>query len=250
MADPTTELAKEFLEMNHYSVRKETKFHQNKKAQGTPSDIDIIAISPKGIPELKLGECIVGEVKNWSIMKRETFDEIYDDKFRFMESQPQYAWQQLKDFIPTKNFDKVLFCFATNQDTYDYALKKGINIVTTGQMLKNLASFFKTSERNWTYYPEMYNYNAIKGLMCYLYKCNNYKDKLTLEDLVWIDYSQEKRYRNLFADRNAKFLEEFVYHQTSGEIFSKLLERCEKEYPEWLKRKLKENQKFWKYLTA
>jgi len=61
MADPTTELAKEFLEFNDYLVRKETKFQKNKKLQGTPSDIDIIATRPniKKIGELELRENII-----------------------------------------------------------------------------------------------------------------------------------------------------------------------------------------------
>lgn len=48
MADPTTELAKELLEFHDYLVRKETKFYKSRKLKGTASDIDIIAISPKG----------------------------------------------------------------------------------------------------------------------------------------------------------------------------------------------------------
>ena len=113
LADPTTELTKEFLETNNYTVRKETKFQKNKKLQGTPSDIDILAISPKGIqtPDLQLGECIVGEVKNWSITKRTKLDEVYKDKFHFIDSQPKLAWQQLRDLVPTKKFDRVIFCF-------------------------------------------------------------------------------------------------------------------------------------------
>ena len=44
MADPTTELAKEFLEFNNYLVRKETKFYRNKELKGTASDIDIMRV--------------------------------------------------------------------------------------------------------------------------------------------------------------------------------------------------------------
>lgn len=116
-------------------------------------------------------------------------------------------------------------------------------------MIKNLASFFKESPRNWTYYPERYNYNAIRSLMCYLFDCSKYKDKLTLEDLVWIDPKKDKQYRNRFAEINAKFLEDFVYYQSTGEIFAKLIERFADEYPDWLKKQLKANPKFWKYLS-
>ena len=60
MADPTTELAREFLEFNNYLVRKETKFYRNKGQTGTASDIDIIATSPRGMKKgsLRLGRNI------------------------------------------------------------------------------------------------------------------------------------------------------------------------------------------------
>ena len=49
MAEITTELAKEFLEVNDYSVRKDTKVHKKTRQRSgepyqTPGDIDIIAI--------------------------------------------------------------------------------------------------------------------------------------------------------------------------------------------------------------
>ena len=45
MSDPTTELAREFLEFKNYIVKKETKFYKNRKIKGTLGDIDIIAVS-------------------------------------------------------------------------------------------------------------------------------------------------------------------------------------------------------------
>jgi uncharacterized protein (UPF0305 family) len=116
-------------------------------------------------------------------------------------------------------------------------------------MLKHMTQFFKTSKRNWTYYPERYNYNAIRALMCYLFDCTRYKDKLTLDDLVWIDPETEPKYRNRFAEMNAKFFEDFVYYQTSSEIFVKLVNRIAADYRGWFKKRLKENKKFWNYLT-
>jgi len=253
VADPTTELTKEFLEINNYLVRKETKFQKNKKLQGTPSDIDIIAVSPKGIQDkdFQLGKCIVGEVKNWPILKKSTLDKVYKDKFHFIDAQPRLSWKQLKKLVPTRKYEKVIFCFATTQEVYDYALNKHcIKIVTMGVMLKNLAKFFTTSERNWTYFPERYNYNAIRGLMCYLFDCSRYKDKLTLKDLVWIDPTSNPQYRNRFADLNAEFLEDFVYYQTSWEVLGKLIDRAARDKPAWLKKRIKSNSKFWNYAEA
>ena len=86
MADPTTELTKEFLEMNSYLVRKETKF-QNKikddELYGTCSDIDILATSQLGLHmgDFQLSKVIIGEVKNYSIMNKGAIKDIIDNKF-------------------------------------------------------------------------------------------------------------------------------------------------------------------------
>lgn len=251
MADPTTELAKEFLEFHSYSVRKETKFYKNKKLEGTPSDIDIIATSPKGVEigELELKENIIAEVKNYEITNKKAFDKIYKNKFRYIDN-PQISWKQLKKYIPSKRFDRVLFCLATTQDAHDYALKKyKIKIVTSGFIIKQIAKFFKESPRRWTYYPERYNYNVIKGIMYYLFHSYRWKDKLTLEDLVWIDPQKEPRYRNQFVKINSRFLEEFVYHQSTGEVLTNLIDRLAKQDPQWFRKQLRSNKKFWVYLT-
>lgn len=252
MADPTTELAKEFLEFHDYLVRKETKFLRSKKLKGTPSDIDIIAISPREtkIGELELKENIIAEVKNWQIMKEETLDDIYENKFQFIDDEPRISWKQLKKYIPHKRFDKVIFCLATTEDIYNYAWEEyKIKIITTGFIIKQIAELFKERERRWSYYPERYNYNVIRSILYYLYNCYKWKDKLMLEDLVWIDPIEEPRYRNQFVMLNSKFFEEFVYHQTHREVLINLINRLAKEHPTWFKKQLKSNKKFWTYLT-
>jgi len=253
MADPTTELAKEFIEFNNYSVRKETKFQRSKKLMGTPSDIDIIAVSPTKtkVGGLDLEENIVAEVKNWAVTKKGTLDEIYEAKFKFMDTYQKISWKQLRKYVRSKKFDRVVFCLATTEEVYDYALRKyGIKIITTGFMIKHIARFFKESARNWTYFPEWYNYNIIRSIMYYLFECHKWKDKLTLEDLVWIDPKRDSHYRNKFVEINSNFLEEFVYYQSSGDVFSNLIKRLAKEDPYWLKKELKSNKEFWTYLTG
>lgn len=251
MADPTTELAKEFLEFNNYSVRKETKFYKNKKLTGTPSDIDIIATSPRGIKigNIELKENVIAEVKNWEITKKKQLDKVYKDKFKYIDK-PEISWKQLRKYISSKRFDKVIFCLATTEGVFNYALEKyGIKIITTGFIIKQIAKFFKESPRRWTYYPEWYNYNIIRSIMYYLFNSYKWKDKLKLEDLVWIDPVKESRYRNRFVEVNSKFLEEFVYHQTSSEVLINLINRLAKEYPGWFIKQLKSNKKFWNRLT-
>ena len=252
MADPTTELAKEFLEMNNYLVRKETKFYKNKELKCTASDIDIIATRPKGIRigDLKLQKNIIGEVKSGEVTKRRQFDEIYEDKFKFIDDEPEISWEQLKEHISGRAFDKALFCLTTTKDVYDYAQEEyETKIITTGFIIKNMADFFKNSEKSWSYYPEWHNYNILKSIMYYLYSSYKWKDRLTLEDLVWIDPEAEPRYRNQFVDVNSKFLEGIIYNQTSGKAFVNLINRLAKEDPGWFKKKLKSNKKFWVYLT-
>jgi len=252
MADPTTELAREFLEFHNYLVRKETKFYKSKEQKGTPSDIDIIAISPCEtiIGELKLRQIIIAEVKNWQVVNKDTLDAIYEDKFQFLDDEPAASWKQLKKYIPQRRFDKVLFCLATTEDVYNYAWKKyRIKIVTTGFIIKQIAELFKERERRWSYYPERYNYNVIRSLMYYLYNCYKWKDKLTLQDLVWIDPVEEPRYRNQFMELNGKFFEEFVYHQTNRKVLINLINRLTKDDPRWFKNQLKSNKTFWKYLV-
>lgn len=253
MADPTTELAKEFLEFNNYAVRKETKFQRSKKLMGTPSDIDIIATSPKRtkIGNLDLEENIVAEVKNWEVTTKEKLDEIYEDKFKFMDTYPRVSWRQLRKYIRSKKFGRVLFCLATTEKVYEYALRKyGIKVITTGFIIKHIAAFFKESERAWTYFPEWYNYNIIRSIMYYLFECHKWKDKLTLEDLVWINPKADRRYRNKFVELNSKFFEEFVVYQSSGKAASSVINRLASEYPAWFKSELKSNKKFWTYLVG
>lgn len=252
MADPTTELAKEFLEFHDYLVRKETKFYKSKDRKGTPSDIDIIATSPRETKfgKLILNENIIAEVKNWEITKEKILDDIYEDKFQFIDDEPRIAWKQLKRYIPSKRFDRVIFCLATTERVYNYAFDEyRIKIITTGFIIKQIAELFKGKEKRWTYYPERYNYNLIRAIMYYLYNCYKWKDKLTLEDLVWIGPEEEPRYRNQFVKINSKFFEEFVYHQTGGKVLANLISRLGKEDPSWFKRQLKSNKKFWRYLT-
>lgn len=250
MADPTTKLAREFLEFHGYLVRKETKFYKNKELRGTASDIDIIATRSSHAKELGLKKDIVAEAKNWEILKKKTLDRIYKNQFKYINDYA-ISWKQLEKYISTKRFDRVIFCLATTEDVYDYALKKyRIKMVTTGFMIRLLAKAFKEKSRRWTYYPEWYNYNMIKCIIYYLFNCYAWKDKLTLEDLVWIDPEKEGYYRNRFVEVNSKFFEKFVYHQSPPrQVLSNLIEKLANERRRWLKNRLKSNKKFWFYLT-
>ncbi len=251
MADSSTEIAREFLELMGYAVRKETKFFKNKKQFGTASDIDIIASRAKElrIDGLVLGKNIVGETKNWDVDNRGTLDWIYEDKFRFIDNS-KISWPQLKTFFETRSFDRVLFCLATTNEVFKYARKRyGITIVSAGLMIKQMARFFRESDHNLTYYSEWYNYNMLKTIMRCLYEIK-WKDKVTLEDLVWIDPSKNSKYRNKFIEVNSRFLEEFVSRETDGIVMGNLLKRLPEKW-DWkrIRDQLKSNRKFWSYLV-
>jgi hypothetical protein len=165
LAEPVTELAKEFLELLNYSVRKDTKFYKNAALSGTASDVDIIAIHPTGVKlnGIELGRNIVGEAKNYEIWDKEDIDDIYSEKFRYADD-PAIGGVQLKRFF-NGGFDKVLFCLGTRDPLPKYALDTyGIKILTSGLIVREIARSFRESPKRWSYYPEWYNYNMISRL--------------------------------------------------------------------------------------
>ncbi len=85
--------------------------------------------------------------------------------------------------------------------------------------------------------------------MRYLYEINQ-KDKLTLEDLVWIDPKKNWKYRNVFIKTNSRFLEEFVSKETDGVVVDNLLKRMPVDWSwKWMKDELRSNREFWAYLV-
>lgn len=227
MADPTTELAREFLEFNNYIVKKETKFHKNKELEGTPGDIDIIAISPKGVDlgEFKLKKIVVAEVKSWDVTTKEQFNNIYDDKFYFINKE-NIGWKQLKKYISSKKFDRVLFCGGTTHEVYKHAEKNGVRIITSGFIIKYFCDYY-TEDFKDTYYPEAYNFDLIRAIINYLNESHGFKDQLTLKDFVWIDTYKNSRYTTKFNKRNSKFMADFLNYD-----YEQLRELI-KEDPEW-----------------
>ncbi|MBI4452479.1 hypothetical protein HY637_03555 [Candidatus Woesearchaeota archaeon] len=222
MADPATELAREFLEFNKYIVIKQTKFHKNKKLKGTPGDIDIIAISPKKckLEGFTLKGIVVAEVKNWNVKTKAHFNDIYSDKFKFINND-KIGWKQLKKYISSKKFDRVLFCGATTNAVYKYAEKKGVRIITSGFIIKYFCKHY-TKYRKKTYYSEAYNFSLIRTIMNHLNKFGTFKDKLTLKDFVWINHEEDAKYTNQFNERNGKFMADFLFYDE--EQLRKLIE--------------------------
>src|SRR5208283_3820203 len=98
-----------------------------------------------------LGQYIIGEVKNFEITTIKYFEQVYKNKFKFIDKYSDSAFEQLKYLIPQtyNKVDKVLFCLATTDEVYNYALDKHeIKIVTVGQIIKSMAKNVKDNERN------------------------------------------------------------------------------------------------------
>ena len=70
----------------------------------------------------------------------------------------------------------------------------------------------KKKKASSTYYPEAYHYNFLRSLIKYLYQSHRFKDKILLEDIIWIDPDEEPRYRNQFNKLNSNFMGKFIYH--------------------------------------
>lgn len=205
MADPTTELAKEFLEVYGYCIRKVTKFVKNKKLKGTPSDIDIIAVKSKktNFIKLVLDKQIIAEVKNWPVYDKQTFDHIYDDKFKYINNH-DISRSQLKDYFSSSKFDRILFCHSTTPEIFNYAFKKKVKIITSGFIIKQLINFDKKQKKD-SFYPEWYNLSLINTLLDYLVHSYEFNDKLLLEDLIDIDFKKNPRILKKFYNLNLKY---------------------------------------------
>ena len=199
--------------------------------------------------EFSLGKNVVGEAKNWEVERRSTLDWIYRNKFRFIDNSG-ISRPQLRTFFKSRSFDKVLFCLATTDDVFEYAQSKyGIKVMSAGFMIKQMIKFFRSSDHNFTYYPEWYNYNMLKTVMQYLYTMN-WRDKLTLEELVCIDPRTDSRYRNHFMKTNSKFITDLISKETEGGAFEILLRRIPDDWDrKWVKDVLKSNKGLWSYLT-
>lgn len=212
MTDPMTDLASEFLYLNKYHVSTEVKFYKNKEQKGTKGDIDIIARRVKNLKldDLTLGKNLVAEVKSQIIKRKTAFDNIYSDKFAYIDDL-DIGWSQLKDYVPNKNFERILFCLATTEEVYEYALKKyNLRILTFGFIFKELNKLYQETGQR-TYIPGASFFSMTRWLSWYLFKSHLYQDKLTLEDFIWIDPDDEPRYTKEFNRLNSDFMSRLLW---------------------------------------
>lgn len=208
-----TELAREFLYLNKYHVSTDVKFYKNKEHKGTKGDIDIIArrVNDLKLDDFILGKNLVAEVKSQIIKSKKNFDDIYSDKFAYIDDL-EIGWTQLKNYVPGKNFERILFCLATTEEVYKYALKKyNLKILTFGFIFKEFNKLYQESGKR-TYIPDAPFFSMTRWFSLYLYKSHLYQDKLTLEDFIWIDPDEEPRYRKEFNKLNSEFISRFLWY--------------------------------------
>lgn len=253
MPDAMTQLAKEFLELNHYIVSTNIKIPKSKNQ--TESDVDIIASSNKGSKtladefDLKY-KTIIGEVKNYSISSGKTLTEVYYSKFKHVEENP-FSRNRIKEYVRLSHkFDKVLFCKDIKPSVLKYAKKHKIKIITAVQMISYMARHYKglitnNAKRSHTYYPEWYNYNTLRILMDALADPSYYRDRLHLKDLVLLDFDTQGSTRSGFIHQNQSFLEGFSYHAKQDVILKNLITRLYENYPRAIIDILKSNNKLW-----
>ena len=218
MEEPMTQLVKEFLEVNDYLVRVNTKID---KGQRTMSDIDILAHrikTKRKIQYIPLNDSIIGEVKNYRIIKKGTwgFENIYKKAFEVFEHEENV--NIMGHIVPIKDAERVLFCFSATTDTLETAEIKKITIISASYMVKNLIghinSNLKENKNSWAYYPGWPIYSFLRHLIDLLSTTNTYagKDRLLIENLIFenvrdnIENHKTKKSEKEFINRNSKFL--------------------------------------------
>lgn len=109
LADYYERLVKEYLELEGFLVKLNTKFSKGKR--GGPPDIDVIAINPSN------GKIIVGEVKGTGLEKKDVDTENRDFNDPHLQDKVRQIFGQ-------ETYDEYIFCWGVDEDTKSYAKEK------------------------------------------------------------------------------------------------------------------------------
>lgn len=153
MPDYYVSFVKEYLELQGFIVRTETKYPIKKKdVRGTLrtswGDIDILASK---IKDNEVFELIVGEVKAFSQTEK-TIKKIDEEKY-----ENQFIKQQLKELFGSTNYRKYLYCWSWKPKTREYANKLGITPISFKEMVNYMLKIVK-EHKGWLYlrdYPNL-----------------------------------------------------------------------------------------------
>jgi len=146
MPDYYVALAKEYLEMQGFLVRTETKYEKREKdkrgiERTSWPDIDILAAKIKGN---EVVQTIIGEVKGESQTEQEVKD-IYEKNF-----DNPFVKRKLEDLIGSVSPEKWLFCFSWGQKERKFAEKLGIKAISMSEMISYLVKELK-KHKGWFY---------------------------------------------------------------------------------------------------
>ena len=153
MPDYYVALVKEYLELQDFIVRTETKYKIRKKdkrgiERTSWGDIDILAMKAK---DNNVFEAIIGEVKAEYKTEKE-IEEINEDKFENL-----YVKQKLEELLGTTNYKKYLFCWSWHPMRREFAEKLGITPVSFDEIITYMLK--KVEEhKGWFYlmdYPNL-----------------------------------------------------------------------------------------------
>lgn len=153
MPDYYVALVKEYLELQGFIVRTETKYKIRKRdAQGIErtnwGDLDILAVEAE---DNNVVEAIIGEVKAEYKTEKE-IRKINEDKF-----ENPHVERKLKELFGTTNLKKYLFCWSWNPTTRKIAEKLGITPVSFDEIIDFMLRKVK-EHKGWIYlkdYPNL-----------------------------------------------------------------------------------------------
>lgn len=169
MADYYELFVKEYLELEGFLVRLNTKFKKGKEG-GLPPDIDVIAINPSK------NQSVVGEVKGVSLEKRDIDKENED--FNNIDQR-----NKIKEILGHENYDKYIFCWGVDEETGRYATEKyQIHIVQFWEIINYLISKVREIRRKgrWAYERGIDYPNLMLLQMLYHFS-KEYKGKIRVD---------------------------------------------------------------------
>jgi len=159
MPDYYVALVKEFLELQDFVVRTETKFpilkrDKNGIMRTSWGDIDILAYR---IKDNMIAEVIVGEVKGESKSEKEIL-EIIEDKF---ENKHVKKW--LQGLIGLSEYKKYLYCWSWTSKRREFANQNGITPVSFSEIIDSLVNKVEEHE-GWIYLNDFPNLMLLQFL--------------------------------------------------------------------------------------
>jgi hypothetical protein len=159
MPDYYVALVKEYLELQNFVVRTETKFKIRKKdkrgiMRTSWGDIDILAIK---IQDGKIIEVIVGEVKG-EYQTEKNMQGIIEDKF-----ENKHVIKRLQGLIGSSEYTKYLYCWSWTPKRREFAKQNGITPVSFSEIIDSLENKVDEHE-GWMYLKDFPNLMLLQFL--------------------------------------------------------------------------------------